>query len=89
MKPFHQDLTATARANGYTGTKPVIVCDGKVTSHRNADWFAWLARQKRRAGRFVTIVLRGCLVRVSAERAPELQRREQLLLAEDWNNNRL
>jgi hypothetical protein len=33
------DKTAYAKSLGYTGTKKVIVVDGRVTSHRGVDWF--------------------------------------------------
>lgn len=45
----HMDKTEYARALGYTGTKPVIVSDGRVVSHRNRDWFSFCASlQKKR-----------------------------------------
>ena len=43
------DATSYARCLGYTGRKRVIVCDGKVTSHRRACWFAWCERIERKA----------------------------------------
>lgn len=46
--PHHQDKTAYARLIGYTGKKPVLVSDGKVTSHRNADWSAFCANLHRK-----------------------------------------
>ncbi len=33
------DKTAYARSLGYTGSKPVLLDDGKVISHRKLDWF--------------------------------------------------
>ncbi len=41
------DKTAYARSIGYTGRKPVFVYDGKVTSHRNADWFEFCDRCRK------------------------------------------
>jgi hypothetical protein len=35
------DKTEYARSIGYTGTKPVIVLDGKVISHRKSNWFTF------------------------------------------------
>lgn len=34
-----KDATDYCRSIGYTGEKPVVVLDGKVVSHNNADWF--------------------------------------------------
>lgn len=39
--PHACDLTAYARALGYSGTQAVIVRDGQVISHRSRDWFAF------------------------------------------------
>lgn len=36
---FGQDKTAYCRALGYRGRRRVIVLDGRVPSHGNADWF--------------------------------------------------
>lgn len=35
------DTTAYARALGYSGTRAVIVRDGRVISHRSRDWFVF------------------------------------------------
>jgi hypothetical protein len=44
---MNMDKTAYARSIGYTGRKPVFVYDGKVTSHRNADWFEFCDRCRK------------------------------------------
>jgi len=45
MNPHYQDKTTYARLCGYTGNKPVMVCDGKVVSHANRpSWDQFLGR---------------------------------------------
>jgi hypothetical protein len=46
-----QDKTAYARSIGYDGDRPVVVQDGKVISHRWADWFEFCAACRSRARR--------------------------------------
>lgn len=43
------DKTDYAIACGYTGKRRVIVQDGKIISHGNADWFEWITRVMNRA----------------------------------------
>lgn len=49
--PHHQDKTEYARLIGYRGHKPVLVCDGKVVSHRNVGWDSFCARMIRQQSR--------------------------------------
>lgn len=37
--------------------------------------------------KFITIVIRGCKIRVDRERAAELQKHEAGQMRKDWNNN--
>lgn len=41
------DVTDFARSLGYHATKRVFVLNGRVVSHRNADWFAFCNRLRR------------------------------------------
>jgi len=41
IPPHANDSTAYARTLGYSGTRAVIVRDGRVISHRSRDWFAF------------------------------------------------
>jgi hypothetical protein len=41
------DSTEYARQLGYTGRRAVIVSDGRVVSHRGADWFQFCAALRR------------------------------------------
>lgn len=43
------DATAYAKAIGYRGSRPVVVVDGKVVSHRRQDWFEFCEKLKRNA----------------------------------------
>lgn len=45
--PHHQDKTAYARAIGYRDEKPVLVCDGKVVSHRSQSWSSFCEKLHR------------------------------------------
>jgi hypothetical protein len=36
-----KDVTDFARSLGYQAIKPVLVQDGLVVSHRNAEWFTF------------------------------------------------
>jgi hypothetical protein len=49
--PHHQDKTEYARLIGYRGKKPVIVCDGKVISHRSQCWYAFCRKAIRQQQR--------------------------------------
>ncbi len=42
------DKTDYARSCGYSGTRRVIVLDGRVTSHGNADWHEWISKLHRK-----------------------------------------
>lgn len=45
------DKTAYARSIGYDDNRQVVVQDGKVISHRWADWFEFCAACRSRARR--------------------------------------
>lgn len=47
--PAASDLTSYARYIGYRGDKTVLVSDGRVVSHRNADWFDFCHRLGQQA----------------------------------------
>jgi len=40
--PQHINKTAYAKSVGYTGHRPIIVCDGHVVTHGNRDWYEFL-----------------------------------------------
>jgi hypothetical protein len=42
LQPFCRDVTEYARSHGYNGLHHVIVSDGLVVSHGNADWLKWM-----------------------------------------------
>lgn len=49
--PQATNLTRYAIANGYRGSRPVLVLDGKVISHRSVNWFDFCIAVRRIARR--------------------------------------
>ena len=41
------DCTSYARFYGYRGSRRVIVSDGRVISHCDADWFEWISNVRQ------------------------------------------